>query len=322
MSSKAVLLMAYGTPDRLEDVEAYFTHIRGGRTPSPDAIANLVARYERVGGGTPLRRISEEVRDALEASLRAAAEPYRVYLGMKHWHPYIADTMVRMRDDGITDVTCIALAPHCSRMSVGAYCEAADQANRALGSPFALHLVTSWYDEPRFIEMMANSVRSALLRFPQAERDDVAVVFTAHSLPERIRTWGDAYEAELAESSAQVAREARIGPWRFAWQSAGGTHEPWIGPDVLEELEVIRQERVRNVLLVPIGFVCDHLEVLYDIDIEAKEKARSLGMRLERTALPNASPAFIRVLTDVVRGRSITGRGERLNHGTPDRRPA
>ena len=301
MSRKAVLLMAYGTPDRLDDVEAYFTHIRGGRKPPPEAVANLVARYERVGGATPLRRISEEVRAALEKALADKGEPYRVYLGMKHWHPYIADTMARMQADGVTDVTCLALAPHCSRMSVGAYCQTVEETNRALGAPFALRFVTSWYDQPRFIEMMAGAVRSALLRFPETDRDNVAVVFTAHSLPERIRTWGDAYEAELAESSSQVARQALIGPWRFAWQSAGGTHEPWIGPDVLDELDVLWQEHVRNVLLVPIGFVCDHLEVLYDIDVEAKEKARSLGMRLERTALPNATPAFIRVLADVVK---------------------
>lgn len=300
MSNKAVLLMAYGTPDRLDDVEAYFTHIRGGRKPSPEAVANLVARYERVGGSTPLRRISEDVRAKLEESLAAAGEPRRVYLGMKHWHPYIADAMAVMHADGVADVTCIALAPHCSRMSVGAYCHIVEEANHAIGDPFRLQFVTSWYDQPRFIEMIASAVRLALLRFPEAERDNVAVVFTAHSLPERIRAWGDAYEAQLAESSSQVAREARIGPWRFAWQSAGGTQEPWIGPDVLDELQVLREEHARNVLLVPIGFVCDHLEVLYDIDFEAKDKARALGMRLERTALPNASPAFIRVLTDVV----------------------
>ncbi|HET7374819.1 MAG TPA: ferrochelatase [Gemmatimonadaceae bacterium] len=301
MTSKAVLLMAYGTPDSLEDVEEYFTHIRGGRKPSPEAVANLVERYRQVGGGTPLRRISEDVRRALESALAAVGEPYRVYLGMKHWHPYIAETMAQMKDDGVTEVTCVALAPHCSRLSVGAYCHAAEEANAELGTTFALRFVTTWYKQPRFIDLIANAVRSALLRFPETERDSVAVVFTAHSLPERIRTWGDPYEAELAESSSLIARQARIGPWRFAWQSAGGTQEPWIGPDVLEELEVLRQERVRNVLLVPIGFVCDHLEVLYDIDIEAKAKAGSLGMRLERTALPNATPAFVDVLVDVVK---------------------
>ena len=133
-------------------------------------------------------------------------------------------------------------------------------------------------------------------------------MFTAHSLPVRIREWGDRYEAELAESSALVAREAGIGPWRIAWQSAGGTQEPWIGPDILDELETLSREHVRNVLQVPIGFVSDHLEVLYDIDVEAKEKARSLGMHLERTALPNASPAFIRVLVDVVNSAPLPAR--------------
>lgn len=307
MTDKAVLLMAYGTPGRLEDVQAYFTHIRGGRTPSPEAVANLTARYEKVGGGTPLLRISEDVRAGLETALGEAGEPYRVYLGMKHWHPYIADTMAKMKADGVVDVTCIALAPHYSRLSVGAYRQAVEEANAQLGLPFTLRFVASWYDQPRFIDLMAHAVQSALGRFPESTRDSVAVVFTAHSLPERIRTWGDPYEAGLVESSGLVARRAQIGAWRFAWQSAGGTHEPWIGPDVLDELETLHQAGVRDVLLVPIGFVCDHLEVLYDIDIEARDKARSLGMRLERTALPNASEPFIRGLVDVVKSAPTDG---------------
>jgi ferrochelatase len=307
-SDKAVLLMAYGTPDTLDDVEAYFTHIRGGRKPSPDAVANLRARYERVGGGTPLRRISENVRQQLESALIDAGDPHRVYLGMKHWHPYIADTMARMKTDSISEVTCIALAPHNSRMSVGAYRQAVEEAQRELGAPFVLRFVDSWFRQRSFIELMARSVESALRQFPVDDRDSVAVVFTAHSLPVRIREWGDRYEAELAESSALVAREADIGPWRIAWQSAGGTHEPWIGPDILDELETMHREHVHNVLQVPIGFVSDHLEVLYDIDIEAKERARSLGMRLERTALPNANPEFIRVLVDVVNSAPLPAR--------------
>lgn len=307
-SEKAVLLMAYGTPDTLDDVEAYFTHIRGGRKPSAEAVANLRARYERVGGGTPLRRISENVRQQLESALTEAGDPHRVYLGMKHWHPYIADTMARMKADGISEVTCIALAPHHSRMSVGAYRQAVEEAQRELGAPFALRFVDSWFRQRTFVELIAKAVQSALLQFSNADRDSVAVVFTAHSLPVRIREWGDRYEAELAESSALVAREAGIGPWRIAWQSAGGTQEPWIGPDILDELETLSREHVRNVLQVPIGFVSDHLEVLYDIDVEAKEKARSLGMHLERTALPNATPAFIRVLVDVVNSAPLPAR--------------
>jgi ferrochelatase len=299
-NENAVLLMAYGTPDSLDDVEAYFTHIRGGRRPTPEAVANLRRRYELVGGGTPLRKTTEAVRDGLEAALSAAGDPRRVYIGMKHWHPYIAETMQRMHDDGVRDVTCVALAPHYSRMSVGAYRHAVDEAHQALGKPFQLHFVERWFEQPRFVTLIANSVRRALLGFPDAVRESVMVVFTAHSLPVRIREWGDGYEAELAASSALVAREAGVNRWRVAWQSAGGTHEPWIGPDILEYLETLKIEGVRNVLQVPIGFVSDHLEVLYDIDIEARDKARSLGMRLERTELPNASSAFVSVLVDVV----------------------
>ena len=308
-SDDAVLLMAYGTPNRLEDVEAYFTHIRGGRTPPPEAVANLRARYERVGGGTPLRHITESVREKLEAALFAETEPRRVYVGMKHWHPYIADTMARMKDDGVRHVTCVALAPHWSRLSVGAYEHAVTEANNALGQPFAVTFVERWYKQPRFVDLIAENIQSALSLFDEVDRDAVSVVFTAHSLPIRIRDWHDPYEAQLAESSALVARQARIGSWRFAWQSAGGTREPWIGPDILDELEVLKRERVSNVLQVPIGFVCDHLEVLYDIDVEAKEKARSLGIRLERTALPNATPAFIRVLADVVTHARLSASG-------------
>ena len=300
-ADKAVLLMAYGTPESLDDVAACFTHIRGGRAPSSEAIEHLRARYARVGGGTPLRRITESVRDRLEVALAAAGTPRRVYVGMRHWHPYIAESMHRMRADGIREITAIALAPHFSKMSVGAYRQAVEAANSEPGEPFQLRFVDSWGRQPAFVSLITRLLREALLKFPPGERDSVMVVFTAHSLPVRIREWGDPYETELTESSALVAREAGITEWRFAWQSAGGSQEPWLGPDILEYLEELKREGVRNILQVPIGFVSDHLEVLYDIDVEAKEKARTLGMALERTALPNDSPEFIGVLAAVVR---------------------
>ncbi len=298
--NRAVLLMAYGTPDRLDDVEAYFTHIRGGRTPSPESVANLRERYARVGGGTPLLQITEEVRRALEAKLAAAGGPQRVYLGMKHWHPYIAQTLETMRDDGVRAITAVALAPHYSRISIGAYRKAVDEKAAELGNPFELRFVDHWYRQPSFVQFMAALVRQGLAQFPERERSGVTVVFTAHSLPERIRTWNDPYEAQLQESAQLVAREAGLPGFRRAWQSAGGTGEPWIGPDILDYLDTLHAEGVRNVLQVPIGFVSDHLEVLYDIDIEAKDKARALGMTLHRTELPNAKQEFIKVLADVV----------------------
>ncbi|HVZ76771.1 MAG TPA: ferrochelatase [Gemmatimonadaceae bacterium] len=296
---KAIFLMAYGTPETLDDVGPYFQHIRHGRMPSPEAVENLKARYTRVGGATPLRLITEAQRDGLQREIDALGMPHRVYVGMKHWHPYIAETMAQMKADGIKRFTGIVLAPHYSKMSIGQYRHAVDEAQAALGNPFEFTFVDSWYQEPRFVGMMVNLIQDAMRQFPEGERDNVTVVFTAHSLPVRIREWGDPYESQLLESSRAVASLGGIRSWRFAWQSAGGTGEPWIGPDILDFLDELHKEGVRNVLQVPIGFVCDHLEVLYDIDIEAKSKAAELGMTLHRTELPNAKPAFIKTLAAI-----------------------
>ncbi len=298
----AVLLMAYGSPDYAEQAGAYFTNIRGGREPSPEAVAHLRHRYERIGGTTPLLRITRALAGRLEQRLAAEGMACRVYVGMKHWHPFIADTMRQMRDDGVQSVTAIALAPHYSRLSVGAYRQAVEEAHQHLGCPFTIRFVERWCDRPEFAAMMARLVAGGLRRFPLERRDRVTVVFTAHSLPLRIREWDDPYERDLRDSSAVVARRVGLSDWRFAWQSAGGTREPWLGPDILEALEAWRAEGVTEVLQVPIGFVSEHLEILYDIDVEAKEKARSLGMTLERTELPNARASLVRTLAAVVRG--------------------
>ncbi|MGH7670287.1 MAG: ferrochelatase [Gemmatimonadaceae bacterium] len=296
----AILLLAYGTPDTLDDVEAYFTHIRHGRTPSPEAVANLKARYERVGGATPLLKLTSDVQQALAASLAADGRPIPVYMGMKHWHPYIGQALQTMYDDGIRKFTALVLAPHYSRMSVGQYREAVDEKQKELGDPFEFQFIDHWYEAPAFVTFMAGLVRQALTQFPERDRDAVTVVFTAHSLPERIRTWNDPYELQLQESAELVAKAAGLPGFRRAWQSAGGTGEPWIGPDILDYLDTLHAEGVKNVLQVPIGFVSDHLEVLYDIDIEAKDKAGVLGMTLHRTELPNAKPGFIDVLANLV----------------------
>ena len=307
-TKSAVLLLAYGTPETLDDVGPYFTHIRGGRQPSDEAIAHLRARYERVGGGTPLRAITEEVRTRLERALEAEGMPRHVYFGMKHWHPYIADVVRQMVKDGVTNVTAIVLAPHYSRMSVGSYRKTVEDTNAELGSPLTVTFVESWHARPEFIEMMSQLVVDGLAKFG-SKSFRVLPVFTAHSLPVRIREWNDPYEAELKTSAAAVAERLEMEDWRFAWQSAGGTSEPWIGPDILEYLETLKKEGVTRVLQIPIGFVSDHLEVLYDIDLEAKQKAAELGMILERTALPNATPALIRTLAAIVRHPAVTPKG-------------
>jgi protoporphyrin/coproporphyrin ferrochelatase len=299
--------MAYGTPETPDDVEAYLAHIRGGRQSSPEAVANLKRRYELVGGRTPLLEITRATGRALERELEAA-EPgrYRVYVGMKHWHPFIGDVVRRMSTDGIGRAIAVTLAPHYSRMSVGAYRQAVESTVTTLDAPMHVTFVDSWHRQPAFIEMAANLVRDAIATFPAAAQHRVVTVFTAHSLPARIREWGDPYEAQLKESSQAVAARAGIKDWRMSWQSAGHTGEPWLGPDICEYLETLHAEGVRDVLQVPIGFVSDHLEILYDIDIEARRVAERLGMTLRRTSMPNDNPALIRTLAAVVAGAEGT----------------
>lgn len=304
-----VLLMAYGTPETPADVEAYFTHIRGGKTPPPERVEHLKQRYELVGGRTPLLAITEEVRGKLELALNSVpAEPlsatrdphYRVYAGMKHWHPFIADVMARMAADGIERVIAVALAPHYSRISIGGYRKAVEDGAARLGDPFAITFVESWHLQPEYLDLIAGHIRAALPPFPADRRDKVLTIFSAHSLPERIRTWNDPYESQLLASSAAVADRLGLRDWRFAWQSAGETGEPWIGPDICDYLETLHAEGVRDVLMVPIGFVADHLEIMFDLDYEATNKANELGMTLRRTAMPNATPAFIATLRAIV----------------------
>ncbi|PZR96084.1 MAG: ferrochelatase [Candidatus Chloroheliales bacterium] len=297
-----VLLMAYGTPDTPADVSAYYTNIRGGTTPSPEQVENLRMRYIRVGGRTPLTRITMATCSRLQDYLNAQpGANYRVYVGMKYWHPFITDTARQMQADGIRQVIALPLAPHYSRISIGGYRKYLDSAIAKLDDPPAVTFVDNWHMQPEFLDMIAEYVRTALRRhFPADVRERVKVMFTAHSLPTRIREWDDPYERQLMESSQAVAERVGLADWRFAWQSAGSTGETWIGPDVLDYLPTLEAEGVRYVLQVPIGFVSDHLEIINDVDIEAKGKAALLGMTLMRTKMPNASAAFIRTLAAVV----------------------
>jgi ferrochelatase len=298
--------MAYGTPETPDQVEPYFTHIRGGRAPSADSVARLRRRYELVGGRTPLLDITNDLRDGLERELNASAvgPTYRVYVGMKHWHPFIGDVIPRIAADNIRELVAIALAPHYSRISVGGYRTAVSNALAVVADAPTLHFIDSWHLHPQFIEFTASRVAAAIADFPLSANPKadgtVAVMFSAHSLPTRIREWSDPYEAQLLETCAAVAARAGVRDWRFAWQSAGQTGEPWLGPDIVDYLQTLHGEGVRRVLSVPIGFVSDHLEVMYDIDYEARRKAESLGLTLRRTRMPNADPAFVRVLASVV----------------------
>ncbi|TAK21209.1 MAG: ferrochelatase [Chloroflexota bacterium] len=295
-----VLLLAYGSPQSPDDIETYYTDIRRGRPPTPEQVAELRDRYRRIGGVSPLSRITADQATALRDKLGPG---FRVYVGMKHWNPRIPDTVARMADDGIRRAVCLALAPHYSRLSIGDYHARVRDAAARLDVPIELHEVESWHLSPLFIEAVVRRVDDALARFPTGARDTVSVLFTAHSLPSRIVDEGDPYPAQLTATGATVAARLGLGTWSIAWQSAGRTPEPWLGPDVKAAMADQAARGARAFLVCPIGFVTDHLEVLYDLDIECRAHARALGVLFERTASPNADADFIAALAEVVRAR-------------------
>jgi ferrochelatase len=278
--------MAYGSPERLSDVPAYYSDIRGGRPIAPENLADLVERYRRLGieDSSPLNAITEQTRAALEAEL---ALP--VFTGMKHWTPHIAQAADAAVSSGAEQVVGLVLAPHYSALSIAGY---RDQLARALADRAELRFVDSWHDEPGFVELLAERVRGT----------DSHVVFTAHSLPARIIEAGDPYRDQLLETSRLVADAAGLSEWSFSFQSESPTGEPWLGPDILDHLESLHRQGVERVLVCPVGFVSDHLEIRWDIDVEAQEKAAELGMQLERIEMPNADPQFVSTLGLIVRG--------------------
>jgi len=280
----AVVLMAYGSPERLSDVPAYYADIRGGRTIAPEQLDDLVERYRRLGieDSSPLNAITEETRDALERELGVP-----VFKGMKHWTPRIADAAKSALASGAGEIVGLVLAPHFSALSIAGYRE---QLEQAVARRAELRFVDSWHDEPGFVELLADRVRGA----------DAHVVFTAHSLPARILAAGDPYKDQLLETSRLVAEAAGLASWSFSFQSESPTGEPWLGPDILDHLESLRRQGVESVLVCPVGFVSDHLEIRWDLDVEAQEKAAELGLRLERIEMPNADPAFVRTLAGIV----------------------
>ena len=278
----AVVLMAYGSPSRPEDIPAYFDDIRGGRPVRPEAVAELTERYRRIGGSSPLNEITERQRAALENELGVP-----VYVGMKHWTPRIAEAADQALADGAERIVGLLLAPHYSTISIGGY---RDRLAEGVGERAELVMIESWHDHRPLIDLLAERVGGT----------DAHVVFTAHSLPERILAEGDPYKDQLLETSRLVAERAEIESWSFAFQSASPTGEPWLGPDILEELERLHGEGTRKVLVAPVGFVSDHLEILWDIDVEAREKAAELGLALKRIESLNDAPEFARALAVLV----------------------
>ncbi len=290
----AVLLVAYGAPATLEEVEPYLLDVRGGRATPPRVVEELRARYAAIGGRSPLLDRTSEQAEALSRKL---GEGIPVLAGMRHWRPYIKDVLADAAGRGVRRAVAVAMAPHYSRMSIGAYRRTIDEARGAMD----VAMVSQWFDHRCFLDAVAERVRAALTRFPEAVRDTVPIVFTAHSLPQRILADGDPYPEQLRASVAGVMARLSDHPHQFAFQSAGQSSEPWLGPDAGTALEQLASRGARHVLICPIGFVADHLEVLYDVDIEYRRRAAELGIHLERTESLNAAPLLIEALADLVR---------------------
>ncbi len=301
--TKGVLLMAYGTPKTLEDVEAYYTHMRGGQKPSAAQLENLVERYKAIGGTSPLIAISDRLRDKLQERLRQSGSTTRLYTAMKHSPPFISDVVRQAADDGVDELLAVALAPHYSKMSIGTYMLAVEVANSNLPRKMKLDMVLSWHDNPKLIQAWTSAIKNAGGRLSR----DYFLVFSAHSLPERILANGDPYVSELVDTSDLVAGQAGKAEWGFAFQSASHGKEPWLGPDILSYLEEMVAKGKSSFLIAPIGFVSDHLEILYDIDVECQDWAKAHGVQLARCDSLNDSSGMVECLSSIIAENNYLG---------------
>ena len=297
----AVLLMAMGGPDRLENVEAYLMDVRGGRPTPPELVEEIRNRYRVTGGKSPVLEITRDVARVLEQRLNGrSGERYRCYVGLRHWHPFIKETYAELLEDFPERVIGLCMAPQYSSLSIGAYMKKVEEARTGLASETPISFVTSWHRHPLLIASIVANIQQTLQKFPAEVRPRVPVLFTAHSLPERVVAMKDPYPEEVKGTVAAVCEHLGTQPTRFAYQSQGRSGEKWLGPSVEETVAGLAQEGHQHVLVAPIGFMCDHVETLYDIDIELKQQARTKGMQLERIPMLNASAPLIDIVTSVV----------------------
>lgn len=301
MSHTAILLMALGGPDNVENVEPYLLDVRGGRATPAELIEEIQERYRLTGGKSPVLEIMREIAFLLEQKLNiSGAETHRVSIGMRHWHPYIKDTYADLMADRPNRLICICMAPQYSSLSIGAYVKKVEEARAILGGEFPISYVESWYRHPGLIQAIVENIRQALEKFPANVRLTVPIIFTAHSLPERILQMNDPYPEQVQGTMQAVCEQMRPVTARFAYQSQGRSGEQWLGPTVESTIEALYREGHRHVLIAPIGFLSDHLEVLYDVDIAFRRLAESKGMQLERMAMLNAGPALITTLASLI----------------------
>jgi ferrochelatase len=296
---RALLLLAFGGPRSLDEVEPFLTRLFRGRKPSPEQLERVKERYRLIGGSSPLHEITWGQAKVLEKKLNHKDYAFKSYVGMRYGLPFIEQTLKEILRDGIREVIAIPMAPFRSRASTGAYIEEVNRVQKNLGEGMEISFIEGWHMHPLFLEAVREKVREGLMEFPSEERKRVHLIFTAHSLPKTIIE-NDPYVNDFEASVKGVLGKMEPLPWHIAFQSKGGGPEEWVGPDVESILKELFQDKVREVLIVPIGFVSDHIEVLYDIDILYREKAESMGIVLKRTPSLNFSERFIEALSSIV----------------------
>jgi ferrochelatase len=295
-----VLVMAYGGPNSLEDVEPYLLDVRGYRPTAPEIVHEVRERYRAIGGRSPILERTQAQAAALEAALNTNGVNFKAFVGMRHWHPHIKDALAEMATMEITRAVGLVMAPHYSRLSIGAYFKKVAEAQ----SPVKIARIERWHLLPGYLDALAERVCAALEKFPAEVRATVPVIFTAHSLPQRILEWADPYPDELHATVAAVMKRVGPHPHAFAFQSAAMTPEPWLGPDAGEVMAQLAAEGHQHILMAPIGFVCEHVEILYDVDIVFKRQAESLGAQLERIEMLNTAPRMMAGLAEQVREKA------------------
>ncbi len=294
-----VLLMAYGSPQTLDKVEEFLTNVKGEK-PSKEIIQEVKERYRKIGGTSPFLAISQEQAKSLEKKLNGGGEKFKVYLAMRHWYPTIEEIISQMVKDGVKKAVGLVLTPHYSKLSVGGYFQILAAAKKKDGAKISFLLIKSWYQNLKFLKTWAKIIEKSLADLPKNKKQQ-AVIFTAHSLPKEILTWGDPYPGQLKDCAEKIANLAGVKNWYLAYQSPVKTGKPWLGPNIQDLILDLSKKGKKFILAVPIGFVSDHLETLYDLDYKTKKFAQKLGVWFTRTSSLNTSPAFIEALAAIVK---------------------
>lgn len=298
-----ILIMAYGGPASLGEIPGYLADIRTGRVTTPAVLEEITNNYRQIGGKSPLLEFTTAQIDAIKTHFDQ--DDVHFYLGMRHWEPWIEEVVGQMLADGITHAVSLVLAPHYSGLSIAKYLKKIEAGMQMYRGHIEWEHVKSYHDAPKYIEALANRVEDGLSRWPENERETVHVIFSAHSLPVRIIKQGDPYDDQLQETARLVAEKASLpnSQWSWSYQSAGRSPEPWLGPQLEAYIPQLAEKGIKNVVSIPIGFVSDHVEILFDIDIEAQKAARESGVRLERPPALNTDPLFIGQLAEILQAR-------------------